>query len=470
MVKNQVTGYGVGAATIPLAPVPLINQNRAPVSTDTNYPVGQIWIYNGEAYILTGVTAGVAFWQEAAGTGGYSITPYVVGPVEKAGYQTIQSAINAVQANGNVGQIWIYPGTYTENLVFPNGFTGSLITGSDESAGSVTIVGTHTPGLTGSIVTWRVALTAGGSGHIFSSNAAGACNIICVHNNFILNGYIFNLPNWTAAAGLNIGYMADRNSTASGVINNTGGAFFGSFDNSLGVGTTFPAIISGPTLIQSNNWGCPFQTQGSAVLNVYDSNFNDQMVLGGSTSGSITRTKHITGANPAVTYSSSGNTLFTQSTITSTNNPAIAGSGAGTLTIGDLTFTSNSSLAGTLTVSYASSILGSSSINGNLTLNQAGNKLNYTSLATTTTAGANSAGTVTLAGGTATVSTTAVTASSKIRLTRQSIGATGAAALGVLSVGTITAGTSFVINAVQPASATSLQATDVSVVFWEIVN
>lgn len=108
--------------------------------------------------------------------------------------------------------------------------------------------------------------------------------------------------------------------------------------------------------------------------------------------------------------------------------------------------------------------------NGNFVLGTAGNKNVYTSVASTTAAGANSAGTVTLVGGTATVSTTAVTASSLIRLYRQGIGATGAAALGIVTLGTITAGTSFVINSVQPADATALQASDVSVIFWEIVN
>lgn len=108
--------------------------------------------------------------------------------------------------------------------------------------------------------------------------------------------------------------------------------------------------------------------------------------------------------------------------------------------------------------------------NGNFVKNTAGNKDVYTSLATTTAAGANSAGTVTLVSGTATIATTSVTASSKIRIYRQSIGSTGAAALGILSIGTITAGTSFVINAVQAANATLNQSTDVSVIFWEIVN
>ena len=92
------------------------------------------------------------------------------------------------------------------------------------------------------------------------------------------------------------------------------------------------------------------------------------------------------------------------------------------------------------------------------------------SVASTTTAGANSAGTVALAGGTATVATTAVTANSQIRIYRQGIGATGAAALGILTIGTKTAGTSFIINAVTAADATALQTSDVSTIGWEIVN
>ena len=108
--------------------------------------------------------------------------------------------------------------------------------------------------------------------------------------------------------------------------------------------------------------------------------------------------------------------------------------------------------------------------NGNLVLGTAGNKILSTSVATTIAAGANSFGTVTLVGGSAIVSTTAVNAASIIILSRMTVGATGAAALGILSVGTIVAGTSFVINAWQVANATALQASDVSSIGWMIIN
>lgn len=71
-----------------------------------------------------------------------------------------------------------------------------------------------------------------------------------------------------------------------------------------------------------------------------------------------------------------------------------------------------------------------------------------------------SAGTATLTAGTVTVNTTAITASSIVFLTVQSLGTVTVAS--ALSVGTITAATSFVIN--------SAVLTDTSVIGWMIIN
>lgn len=91
-------------------------------------------------------------------------------------------------------------------------------------------------------------------------------------------------------------------------------------------------------------------------------------------------------------------------------------------------------------------------VEGNIELVTAGNKLK---IATGSNA---SIGSAVLVGGTVTVNTTAVTASSLIFL---SDGVTGGTP-GVLSVGTITAGTSFVIN--------SSNGADTSTVNWLIIN
>lgn len=167
----------------------------------------------------------------------------------------------------------------------------------------------------------------------------------------------------------------------------------------------------------------------------------------------------------------------------------ISGVAASTMTMGldnsasDLFVISNSATIGTsnaLTLSQAGALTATTTLtatlgditatNGNLVLGTAGNKIVSTSVGSGGAAGANSFGTATLTGGTVTVSTTAVTASSIIILTRQSVGATGANDLGILSVGTIVAATSFDINAWTVTDATALQADDVSVVGWMIIN
>lgn len=182
--------------------------------------------------------------------------------------------------------------------------------------------------------------------------------------------------------------------------------------------------------------------------------------LGGASSAVST----LTGGSGGAISPSSGNI-----TLAGTANQ-ITTTGAGSTITWSIpsTFIAPGSIAATTTLTAT---LGNiTATNGNLVLGTAGNKIMSTSVASTTTAGANSFGTVTLVGGTATVNTTAVTASSIIYLFRQGIGSTGAAALGILSVGTITASTSFEINAVQAADATALQASDVSVIGWMIVN
>ena len=106
--------------------------------------------------------------------------------------------------------------------------------------------------------------------------------------------------------------------------------------------------------------------------------------------------------------------------------------------------------------------------NGNLVLGTAGNKIISTSVGTTTAAGANSIGSVALVSGTATVATTAITATSLVFLTRESVA--GSTALGQISLGTVVAGTSFVIYAATQASPGTPLATDASVVAYMIVN
>jgi hypothetical protein len=76
-------------------------------------------------------------------------------------------------------------------------------------------------------------------------------------------------------------------------------------------------------------------------------------------------------------------------------------------------------------------------------------------------------GTATLVNGTVTISNTSVTANTRIFLNRYNINSS--TALGLLSVGTVTGSTSFVINALKEADAT-VQTNDVSIVHWVLVE
>ena len=73
----------------------------------------------------------------------YPITPYVVGPSGQAGYQTIQSAINAAALTATSSApntVFIQPGQYTEDLTIAN-FVNLVGLPSDPAASSVFITG-----------------------------------------------------------------------------------------------------------------------------------------------------------------------------------------------------------------------------------------------------------------------------------------------------------------------------------------
>lgn len=371
--KNPTKYLGRKMGVAPLMPYP-----RIPLSTDKHFPVGQLAIIDrnpqtgleGDIYYLSRFdSSGLAVWlQLETGTvvADYPITPYVVGPVGQAGYQTVQSAIDAVAADGNDGAIWIQTGTYTEDLVFPDGMNVGLMTSSDEDAGAAHIIGVHTPPpLTGNIVIWRVKMTS--STHIFSSASAGAGEITLVHNNYNVNGYIFDLVNWTGNfVILNIG---DRGSTASGVINNTGGAGAFLFGSALGVGNTFPMITSGLLVMQDVVCGCPVNTGAGTILDVYRSFFSFTLTAGNDTSGKVFFVRFDTTTNASFIMSSSGNIDFVSNIVNSSNSPAIDGAGAGTLTLEGISFLDNAEVAGTLTVVRKTTLVGTLDAN-NLTFDE----------------------------------------------------------------------------------------------------
>lgn len=564
-MTTQAYQFAGGPGTIAVPAAPIISPRDPAVTDKTSpsgapYEVGQYWrnstsndvfFYTGVSWIevsesgtgpittLTGNTGGAISptagninilgntTLSVAGSGstltitqtaaGFPITPYVVGVVGQAGYQTIQAAITAVGANAAL--IYVQPGTYTENLTFTAGSNISLY-GSGYI--NTIITGVHTPPASGSVVIQECRLTS--ATHIFSSAVAGTARLSLFNTDVrVTSGYCFNLLNWTGE--LDVFSSTSVQGTNDGFLNNTGGATVFVINSDVGFGTGNAAVMTGVIIeFVGASLNCPATLGGAGTaLFVEGCEIYRTFTTAGTSTTSIYNTLLSTGATAVISHGSAGTMILSNCTVTSSNNPAIAGAGAGVLTLGGVDFTSNTSTAGTLTlattdnfkagsftslstvnatttmtagtgiVSTTGNIVATAgqvnagtsmtagttltatlgditATNGNLVLNTAGNKIVSTSVGSGASAGANSFGTATLTGGTVTVSTTAVTASSIIILTRQSVGATGANDLGILSVGTIVAATSFEINAWTVTNATALQADDVSVIGWMIIN
>lgn len=276
------------------------------------------------------------------GTNLTKITPYVVGPIGQYAYQTIQSAINAANADGG-GLVFVTPGTYTENLTF---FDNIYLFGSSEQA--TFIVGTHTPPSSGNLNINRVTFQS--VTDIFFSNAVGTTSIIMEDTSVeVTNGYTFNLPNFNASASVavfNIGNFG----TNDGFFFNTGGCQFYAFAAGIGNGAANAMTISGISQFANQiAVGCPVNYVTGASFSTFGCEFLNTVTFSNNSTGSSYGDSYLTGSNPAIVMSSSGTVTVSNATIDSTNNPAIGGSGVGTFQYAGLVFVNNSTIDGTLT-------------------------------------------------------------------------------------------------------------------------
>jgi hypothetical protein len=289
---------------------------------------------------------GIASTTGAPVQNSFPITPYVVGPIGVAGYQTIQSGLNAANAAGG-GIVYVQPGTYTENLTL---FGNTEIVGTPgnsdfATAGNTTIIsGVHTPPTTGSFVFANVSLLS--ATHAFSSNVAGSASLFLINVETILtNGYIFNVPNWT---GILSTYNVGDFSTNNGVVNNIGGSTCLFFSATLGNGTAQTMVTTGPISMQLISFRCPWSANTGTTIACDDIVFSNNVTCANNSTGTFNNCRFSTSATASLTMSSSGVIGLYNSVITSTNNPAISGAGAGVLTILNTSFTNGFNIANTL--------------------------------------------------------------------------------------------------------------------------
>lgn len=430
-------------------------ESRPPTASDNNYDIGKRWVdtAGGIEYCLTSFTyvnniksANWAFLGAAAGdlntltTADAVVVVPVAGNIDLVGSGSITTTgagdTATVTLTGLTNHnVLVGAGTSTITKVAPSATAGVALvsTGAaaDPAFGTVVVAGGGT-GLT--------TLTAHS---LYVGNGTSAPNAVA-------NGTTGQVL--TAVTGADPTFQNPAASSVS-ITGDSGGALNGDAFTFTGGTTGLTFSGAGTTETLTGTLGVANGGTGAVTLTG---------VLTGNGVGAVTAN---TVTDHGVVVGAASNAVG--STAVGATGTLLAGA-----TGADPAFTASPSVTGSVTAGTTlTATLGAiTATNGNLVLGTAGNKIVSTSVGTTTTAGANSFGSVTLTGGTATVATTAVTASSLIVTWRQSIGATGAAALGHITVGTITAATSFVINAVQAADATALQASDVSVIGWMIIN
>lgn len=459
--------YGIGQALIPVLPPPLKFEN-APTSNQTNYEVGQV-VYTGTpgAYTFY-IYSGAGIWEVLeSGSGNLStlttddstVVVPTAGNINLKGAgstTTIGSGSNAtVQLTGLTNHsVLVGAGTTTITKVGPSAIAGQIFQSGGAAADPLF-----------STATYPSTVVAGDLLYASATNVISGLADVAV-NQVLVSGGVGVAPAYSATPTV----------------------------------TTLTATTVHGTTIDTNVVAAQLSLNGTTI-DASGSDANVSLNITTKNTGSIIFSQSKAGVDQNMQITNSDNTAAPGNAglqlavggSTSTGDPyvsfQISGVAASTMTMGldnsasDIFVISNSASIGTsnaLTLTQAGALTATTSItatagditatNGNIVRGTAGNKDVYSSVASNGTAGANSAGTATLTGGTITINTTSVTASSIIRLYRQGIGATGAAALGILTVGTIFASTSFVINSVQAADATALQASDVSIVAWEIVN
>ena len=371
---GKLQAYGLNNPSQSLSPLPIVAA-RAPTGADLRYPIGQQWIDqpNDDIYELTSVAAGVANWEvlNAAAPGSSPISKYIVDYTGSAGYTTIQAAINAAQAAGIRATVYVRPGTYTENLTF---YDGIEVVGAINIVDSqnLTIIGMHTPPASGFISIGRAILRS--ATHIFNSAVAGTttiylfeCTMSCV------NGYTFNLPNWTGS--LEVNDIGDT-STNNGFVNNTGGATIFTNNGQVGAGAANPMIANGNVRLDLTYVVPPIQITGAGNNSFnfvilgngvsFGGTSTNVMGMGSLSYGTITTANTaileltdstiITGAAASITHGSAGALSIANVTIDSSANPVIAGAGAGVVTIGSIDFLTSKNMAATLTVGFSSTV------------------------------------------------------------------------------------------------------------------
>jgi hypothetical protein len=356
---NNVNVVGTGSITVtgnPGTNTLTISEAAGDIATITGDSGGAVGPDGAANINLLGATGGISVTGNP-GTNTLvpqdlrNITKYVVDPVGgETEYTTIQSAINAANAAGIPATIFVRPGNYTENLTLYDKIDVVGAVGVGDTA-ALRIIGTHIPPLSGAITLRNLRLES--ATDIFNSAVAGTSAIILMDNQIaVTNGYVFNLPNWTGAF---VYFDEGSASTNDGVVNNTAGATVFMTDATIGAGSANTMTISGNAVFFNIHFQCPLNIQGSGTVTINGGCWLDYTVTtAGSVNLNINNSILSTGANTAISHSSTTSLNISDVTIDSSANPIV--NGTGTIEFGDVTYLTAKNIGTGITQTYSASV------------------------------------------------------------------------------------------------------------------
>lgn len=378
--------------------------------------------------------------------GGNFISQFVVDPTGHSGaYKNVQSAINDANAIG-VGDVYIKAGTYNESLTLYGNVNLIGASGSD-ALSTVEIVGRHALPASGDISFKNIHFTSTAAPDIFTISVTSSDIYAenCKFSMVSFSGNTFNLPSTSGRIEIN-NCFADGSD--DGFLSYNGSATVKLRDSDLSTTTTsiFLNVTSAASVTIFNcNIQCPININANFNIDC-GCLFRNQVIADVFSTGRLINSTIRSGSSAAFTHLSNSAIELIDVAIDSTNNPAIISTGPGTLTLGNITFLNNSNITGPTPLASADTKT------GNIIAFDIGKGLRVAE-------GTNAKmGTAILVAGSIIVSTTAVTANSRIFLTTQLLG--GAA--GFLSVTARVPGISFTIG--------SSSGTDTSTVAWMLVE
>jgi len=375
----------------------------------------------------------------------FPITPYTVGPVGEAAYQTVQSALDAANTAGG-GLVYVQPGTFTENLTLYN----NIVLQGASSSDSI-IVGTHTPPTTGSFTFDHLLLQDNNA--IVSSAAAGSTTIRiqdCITE--VQQGYTLDILNWT---GLLYIFNLQTRGLADGGINNTGGSGGIIRSSIIGSGIENDFILSGFFILNDLTVFTTLNLRMGAFITGNHCNFERIVEFTANSIGFFYNCK-FTNSAACIDFNSTGELKIASSVLDSSSPVSLSGAGTGIVSLEGVDFVDSSGISTSLTLSS------SGTAGGTIALLSGGNRIEIAGGAAT-----DFIGTATLVAGSVTVAHFNITANDRIYVQRQSIN--GSSTLGSL-VYSITPSTNFTIESRQNSSPGNIETNDTSIVVYWIVR